>query len=439
MTQPVTTFGLGAMLAKEDTYGVAPQNSTNHLYAQGGRWIPLVTSDPISITTMQETIFPAGHSGLRSRNNRPPVKGRRWSAGDANFDFTMDLFGAFAYGALGSASVNMVPSTQFELVPETAIVGGSAQNIIPTDQPSDGGAILRIYLDGSSTPIGKVEVKGTNANGQSASEIIGFNQSGSLYTRTSFSAISSVDVESDSDTNITIQGIQYWDYTITQHATSNPTWSVEKHGDPMSGAASRSFMYTGMVVQNFGIQIPAEARDGIITGNITMEGNPSTNTCIATTLPSVSAIQVVPAWSAKVSRNGEDYFRVLNFDLTIDTANRNWRTAAGVQNPQGAFFGSQAVEGTIEILAQDELEFNQWLDAESSNFTLLIDTPTKLTSTVNQQITASLTRTYLEQPSIGESDEAVTASFGFKTVHSDAHEIISIGMKSQVPPSAYGL
>ena len=143
-----SVFNTGLKVAVESSYSVAPAAGD---WYQGGRWVDVVTDGLPDIADRQAVIFPTGHAGRRTMNNRPPVVGRKWSDGSFNFPVTSDFLGSILYGLMGSASANSVPSTTFDLVKDLGVGGGTSKVIDFTNQPSDGGAIIRVWVSGTST------------------------------------------------------------------------------------------------------------------------------------------------------------------------------------------------------------------------------------------------------------------------------------------------
>lgn len=432
-----SVFNTGLKIAIEDTYSVAPAAGD---YFTGGRWVDIVTDGLPDIMDRQAIIFPTGHAGNRAMNNRAPVVGRKWSAGNFNFPITSDFLGTMLYGLMGSASANSVPSTEFELLSSEGVGGGSSKQLVLAAQPSDGGAILNLSVEGTSAG-GKVVVQGIDAHGNGASETISFASAGSLYTRTSFSAIgaSSIEFHSDNDASLTIQGYKYFNYNFTMNNASAPTLSIERYGDPTAGAASISRMHTGMVVQDFTLNTPAAQRDGLVTGSTTLEGNP-TATCAAGTLNDTSAVGVWPSWGLAITRDNENWFKVTDATITTNTGARNYRSAAGVQNPQGAFHGGFESTAAFQLLVDDESEFLRWQGASKQAIRYLWTSPWKLTSTDYQTLSASMLSAYIEgDVSPQEDEQAWALSMNVRSANNDSAGVISWDLKSNVPPSAYGL
>lgn len=430
---PVTTFKLGLKLATEASRAVAPAGSG---YWQGGRWFDIITDGLPDITNRQATIFPAGHAGKRSMNQQPPVQGRRWADGNFTANMRGDYVVPLLWGALGGLSVNSVPSTTNELLAATSVGDGS---IILTNQPSDGGAILLFTLTNLNGGNGTITVRGTDVYGNGTSESITVLDAGSYFTRTSFSAIgaSSLTISSNlSAASVSVGGYKYFVYTASA-ADDNPTFSTEKIGDPAAGAASRSFLNKAMVVTEMGINTPADARDGLVSLNCGFEGEFGTEQT-ATTINDASMVQVIAAWTLAVSRDNADWHKVTNQSFTINSGNRNYRTAAGVQNPQGSLFGARELTGSHDLLFDNEEEYNIWLGSSRMNLNLNWVTPWKLTSTDYVTISASMANAYVEgEPSQGDNDGALSLTQNFRTVAGDT-DVARFTVKTMVPPTAFG-
>jgi hypothetical protein len=435
---PQSTFNIGLAIAREDVYGVAPSLSANPYYWQGGPWVPITVSGTPDLWDRQATIFPEGRAGSRARYNRRPVVGRRWSDGDFSFDVTMDFLPLIVYGALGSMSSNSVPSTNgasmLELEP---VAAATSKSIVLVNQPGDGGAILQIYVGSTSAP-GWVNVQGVDSDGFSASEIISFTSSGSLYTRTSFSAIgaSSITAWSDNDATISINGIKYFQHIVSVNGSSNPTFSIQSMGDPSAGATSRMRVFGGMLVTEFELSTPAEARDGLITGSVSWEGRP-TATCDLTDLPAVSAVRVWPAWTLSLTRDSVPFEKALDLTLSYTAGNRNYRTAVNQQGPQGAFFGSNMLEGSMRLLFNDESEYEVWSGASSNRMVATWTSPYKLSTGVFQKMTASLTELYYSEVSRGEDSDMQILEVDVQSINSAEDGILKMEFLNNIPPNCY--
>lgn len=437
MATPRSTFSIGLAIAKEDVYGVAPSVSSNPFYWSGGPWVPITVSGTPDLWDRQATIFPEGRAGSRARYNRRPVVGRRWSDGDFSFDVTMDFFPLIVYGALGSMSSNSVPSTDFSLQEAEPVAAATSKFLVLTDQPSDGGAILQIYIGGTSAP-GWVSLSGIDSDGISASETISFTSAGSLYTRTSFSSIgaSGIGIWSDNAATVSINGFQYFRHIVSISNTSNPTFSIQSHGDPTAGATSKMRLFGGMVVTEFELNSPSEANDGLLTGSVGWEGRQSA-TCNLVELPAVSSIRVWPAWTLGLTRDSAPFTKALDLTLQFSAGNMNYRTAVTQQGPQGAFFGSNSLEGSMRLLLTDESEYAFWQGASSNKMVATWTSPYKLNTGNFQKMTASLTELYFSEISRGEEGDMIILESDFQTINSAEDGILRMEFINNIPPIAY--
>lgn len=243
------TFSTGLKVAIESSYSVAPNSSTNSGYWQGGRWFDITTDGLPDLDDRQATIFPQGQAGKRAMNNRRPVIGRKWSDGSFNYEITSDFFPVIAYAGMGSLSSNMIPSTQFELLAEEPVAGGASKLLVLADQPSDGGALLRFYLTGTSVG-GWFSVSGIDSYGNGASEVISFSSAGSFWTRTSFSAIgaSGISVWSDNAAPVTSPSRVSAGVSIEKFCTTIPVCIRVLLVAPAVGSPCRSILMDGLDV-----------------------------------------------------------------------------------------------------------------------------------------------------------------------------------------------
>jgi hypothetical protein len=372
-------------------------------------------------------------------NQQAPVPGRKWSAGDINAVLTHEFIGQWVYGALGTTSQNSVPGTDSALLAASAIESDTQQFALTT-QPSDGGAVLQIRHTGT-TGSGRLRVAGNNTEGNAASEVISWDAeapSAVLYTRTSFSSVTGIDVQSAQNLggSIAVNGFQHFVHTLSA-GPSNPTFSVERIGDPSAGAASKSFVHPGAVIQTLTIDSPAAVRDGVISVSSTWEGDP-TATCNAKTINEASAVRIVPAWVLSLTRDGTAYTRPTNHSLTINSGNRNYRAAAGTQNPQGTFFGAREVTQTFDLILDDETEFNRWRGASKQNLVLTWTSPWILHTGQNSTMIASLTETYLENVSTADDDGMFSYSADGRSVADSTNDVVQFELTNNIPPEAFG-
>lgn len=438
---PTAAFNTGLRLAIEESNGLAPGGSTNPGWWQGGRWINITTEGFPSLQNRQAIIFPQGAAGNRNINTRAPTRGRRWSDGGFGFPITSDFLGALLYAALGTASTNEVPSTDATIKAAAAVTDSASNVIDKTSQPSDGGAILRFrVINGSAatTHTGWISISGIDANGRGASEVISMASAGSYYSRHSYSAIgaSSIIVYTDSDGTVEVTGVKYWEHTFSP-GPSNPTMAIERLGDPTAGAASKSFMHTSMVVTELTLNVPAEQRDGLMTGNVSFEGNFGA-TCTAGSQSAPSAMSVWPAWGMSATRDSATWSRITNAALTIGAGNRNYRAAAGIQNPQGSFFGPREITGSFDLIVDNEEEYNRWLGASSHQMVWNMDTPNKLTSTQNEALSLSMLSAYLEDIDVNEGDDMFMLSADIRTIQDADKDVLTVRLTNGIPGIAYG-
>lgn len=432
---PQATFKIGLKMATEASYCVAPTQS-NGAWWQGGRWHDVITDGNPDISDEQALIFPPGYAGKRSMNQQPPVVGRKWSEGDFTANVVGDNLGLFLHAIMGGLSTNAVRSTASVLLTAESL-NSASKSLVLVNQPSDGGAILRFDISGTSNG-GTISISGIDAYGNGASEAISFASSGSIYTRTSFSAIgaSSIQIANGNlNGSVTITGWKYFEHTFSA-SDANPTYSAERLGDATAGAASKAFMIPGLVLRELTMNTPADTPDGIFQIGTSWEGNPTAGSN-STTINDASALRIWPAWTLAVTRDGSNWHKVTNQSIAVNGGNRNYRAAAGVQGPQGVFHGGREVTGSFDILVDDENEFNRWRGASKQSLVFTWNTDWKLTSSQDMALTASLTDAYLTSKSNGDNDGAQQLSCDVRTV-AGADDIIKFKLINGCPPTAYG-
>jgi hypothetical protein len=372
-------------------------------------------------------------------NQQAPVQGRKWSDGDFSANVTADFVGLLLHAAMGGLSSDTVPSTDHELLVDEPLTSGEKQLVL-AQQPSDGGALLGILITGTSEG-GTISVSGIDAEGNGASENITFASAGSFFTRNSFSAIgaSSLTINANSEDigSATVYGYKYFKHTFSA-SDQNPTYSIERVGDPAAGdAASRSFMHGGMVLQSITFNTPAATRDGVFSVDSTWEGR-ETAACDATTIQHASTLRIWPAWSLSISRDNVSWHKAKNQTFTINAGNRNYRTAAGVQGPQGAFHGGRELTGSNEVLLEDETEFNRWRGASRLSQVFYWVSPWALTSNQNQALTASFLGSYTENVDGSDSDGEQTLSMDYRNTADAEADLGKFTLIGPTPRSAYG-
>lgn len=432
---PVTSFRSGLKLALEASRGAAP--GASQWYA-GGRWFDIITDGIPGITNQQAIIFPSGHAGRRSMNQSTPVLGRKWSDGDFSANVVADYLGVILKAAFGSVSSNSVPSTDNSLLEGEGHGGaGATKSMVLANQPSDGGAILELVVLGTSTN-GTLAVSGINAQNEGASEVISFTSAGSYYTRNSFSAVgpSSLVMTSNNPASVSVHGFKYFEHTFSA-SDQDPTLSIQRVGTPMAGDPSGSaFMHTGMVLQDLTLNTAAGDREGIFSLDSSWEGNFGA-TCTAQALNHASSMRVWPAWTQSVTRDGANYHKITNSTLNINTGNRNYRAAAGNQNPQGSFFGGREATTSMDVLVDDQTEYQRWLGLSKTTLVFDWTTPWKLTSSDYMKLEASMNSAYIENISEGEDDEALSLSVDVRSIDDADTNVLKFKLKNGVPPYPY--
>lgn len=424
-TAITSTFLAGTKIAIEIDRSVAASGARNgKLWSEGGRWFDVITEGLPTIQDTQAVIFPAGHAGDRRINQQAPVVGRQWTEGDINAPIVADFMGVLWYAALGSLSTNMVPSggtaAAASLLTKTSL-SNNGQITSLTNQPSDGGAILRIEVIGIVGP-GALAVCGIDAYGNGASETITLNGAGTMYSRTSFSSIgaSGLSINGLSAGTINITGIRDFVHTFTQ-ASVAPTLTMERIGHPTAGEASanKAFLSPGLALKTLTITLDAEKVDGLGMVQASFEGDISSAASTKTTINAPSMLKVWPTWALTVTRDqGTTWNVVQSVALTINTGNTNYRAAAGVQGPQGTFFGAEEYTGNISILCNNELEFNKWRGASEIQMLWNMATPWKLAGSTVYAMNASVPA-YLDKIQESDANGMYALTGDFRVVRND--------------------
>jgi hypothetical protein len=433
-----STFNQSLKVATEVDRGTAPSgNRSGKAWWEGGRWFDIITDGLPSLQDNQAIIVPQGHAGDRRMNQQAAVVGRKWSEGDLSAPFVADFAGVLLYAAMGSASTTMTPSSSANgrLLGAEPMTDG--KSLVLEKQPSDGGAILRFVIDGIQGP-GTISVCGIDAFGNGASELISFASAGAVWSRTSFSSVgaSSLAVSGCSAGTISVSGIRNYTHTFT-HASTAPTLSFERQGVPTTGEASANLnhLHPAMVLRSLTLETNAEQVDGIFMLSADFEGDPS-GASTKTTLNGPSSLKIWPSWTLRVRRdNGTQWDVVQNISLNITPANANYRAAAGVQGPQGSFFGGVEYTGSIEILLTNEAEYIKWRSASEIQMHALWDTPWKMAGSTNYQLSASIPA-YLENIQTQDSDGKYILSGDLRAVRNDNFPF-QFQLRNGTPGAAY--
>ena len=385
-------------------------------------------------------IFPSGHAGDRRINQQPPVQGRTWSEGGFSAPVIPDFLGVLLYAAMGGASTDMIPQASApQLLRANEPLNANPKALVLNNQPESGGKILQFQLSGGIAA-GTISISGIDSYGNGASEQISFGSAQSVvaYSRTAWSSIaaSGVSISGASTGVVSISAIKHWLHTFTVNSSA-PTLAFERINNPTAGEASANLalMHTGMVLKSLTLTADSESVDGIFSVSADFEGEP-TGSSAATTINSPSSLRIWPAWGLRVRRdNGTQWDVMQNGDMTISTGNRNYRAAAGVQGPQGSFFGATEYTGNITLLLNNELEYQKWKNASEIQMHWLYSTPWDLGSS-NMQLSASVPA-YIENVSVADSNGAWVLTGNYRVVRNDNFPF-SFQLLSGVPGRAIG-
>lgn len=436
-----TTFNQALKIAVEiDRASAASGDKLGRSWWEGGRWFPVITDGLPSVQDNQAVIFPQGHAGDRRVNQQVPVVGRKWTEGDFAAPVVADFLGPLLYAAMGATSGNMTPTTTNASLLNNESLNSNPKSLVLVNQPSDSGAILRFDIKGDNKPAGTVSICGIDSYGNGASELISFASPGLVYSRTSWSSIaaSGIAISGVSAGSVTIYGIQKFTHTFTS-ASVGPTLSFERIGNPTAGDASgnKNFIDPAMALKELTLENDSEAVDGIFKVSATFEGDP-TGTSTATSLTGPSVLKIWPSWTLAVTRdNGTTWNTVTNISLTVADDSGNYRSAAGVQGPQGTKHGSQQYSGNITVLLNNEVEYVKWRNASQIRAHMLWSTPWLLHGTsVGMQLSASVPM-YFESPQVQDSNGVYSFSGAFRVVRDDNFPM-SFQLTNGVPGAAMG-
>ena len=453
----LSTFTQGLKLALEVSQaatpawnrGVAPSAGAYatglaaHLgksWFEGGMWHNMITEDLPTLQEQRATIFPSGHAGDRRINQQPPVQGRTWSEGGFSAPVIPDFLGVLLYAAMGGASTDMIPQASApQLLRANEPLNANPKALVLNNQPESGGKILQFQLSGGIAA-GTISISGIDSYGNGASEQISFGSAQSVvaYSRTAWSSIaaSGVSISGASTGVVSISAIKHWLHTFTVNSSA-PTLAFERINNPTAGEASANLalMHTGMVLKSLTLTADSESVDGIFSVSADFEGEP-TGSSAATTINSPSSLRIWPAWGLRVRRdNGTQWDVMQNGDMTISTGNRNYRAAAGVQGPQGSFFGATEYTGNITLLLNNELEYQKWKNASEIQMHWLYSTPWRIGAS-NMQLSASVPA-YIENVSVADSNGAWVLTGNYRVVRNDNFPF-SFQLLSGVPGRSLG-
>lgn len=442
----IATFTVGTKVARERDRGTAPSALTTNwangsAWNLGGAWFDVITDGMPDLKEQREIIYPQGHAGKRFVNQQQAIVGRKWSDGGFSAPVVADYLGLLLYAALGEASTNLVGS-QASLMPGER-VQTTPKSFVLANQPTDGGKIISFEIKGTGKA-GTIAISGIDTYGNGASETISFASAGVFFAKTAFSSIGASGVQvtipgllAAAEASLTIIGIDKFTHTFTPASgSSGITLSIEQHGAPEAGAASKSFIHTGMALTELSLNTPAQANDGVFTVNAAFEGDP-TATCNATVLNSPSSLRLWPAWTALVRRDsGTAWNTITDFNMTVATGNKNVMTGTGSQGPQSTLYSGMEVTGDIKFLVDNEIEYNKWVGASTVPLHIRWNTPWKLSSANNYELNASLL-VNLTDFSKSDSDGAQEISFGWTGIVSSNFGDVPVKFLLQNGTSSY--
>jgi len=438
---------MGLKMAIETDRSTAPSSVSTQISGQGGpwwgggRWFDVITDGFPGIQNRQAVIFPMGHAGKRTKNMQPPVVGRKWSDGDIKAPAVADFLGLLMYAALGGLSTNMVPangSTASLLNNEP--IGSNPKSFVLGTQPDQGGNILRFDIKGQNGG-GTISISGIDAYGNGASELISFASTGLAYSRTSWSSIaaSGLAISGLSAASVTVFGIRRFEHRFFT-ASCAPSVAVERIGTPTAGnSASKSHMHLGMMMKELTLENPSDEEDGILSVSADWEGDP-TATCTGTSINAASPLRIWPAWTLAVKRDGgTNWYVVKNAAITIGAGNRTYRSSAGAQGPQGKFSGPVEITGALDLILDNEVEYNRWLGASRivGHFRWNTDWRLNAACSQNYELSASLPL-YIETAEESDDDDQFSLSADIRTSFDADLDIAQFILINGTPGAAYG-
>src|SRR3990167_4042457 len=277
-----SSFTTGLKIAKESNRGTAPSALTTNwangsAWNLGGAWYDVVTDGMPDLKEQREIIYPQGYAGKRFMNQQQAVEGRVWSEGGFSAPVVGDYLGLLLLAALGESSTNKLGTQASLLVTPASVaepINTNPKSFVLTNQPADGGKIIGFEIKGTKDA-GTISVCGVDAQRAGASELITFASGGVFFTKTAFSAIgaSSLAVSGVSAASLTVTAFDGFTHTFTPASgSSGVTLAIERHGVPEAGAASKSFIHTGMALRELSLHSPAQANDGIFSVDAAFEG-----------------------------------------------------------------------------------------------------------------------------------------------------------------------
>jgi hypothetical protein len=94
----------------------------------------------------------------------------------------------------------------------------------------------------------------------------------------------------------------------------------------------------------------------------------------------------------------------------------------------------------MQLLVDDENEFLRWQGASKQAIRFLWTSPWRLTTADYQTMSASMLSAYTEgDVSPQEDEQAWALGVNMRAANNDSAGVISFSLKSNVPPTAYGL
>lgn len=427
-------------LAIEPSYAGAPAAGP---WTELGAYFAAPTTSPIgSLRHVAQRIRTIGTHGRRTSDQMAPIPASRRAEGSLDFPFAGDFGGALLLAAFGATAggVETADPGDFLAAPKAFEVDGSTSFSLAV-QP-DGGAVL-VFTVVNVNIAGTITVVGTSMDGEDISEIINIAitiAAKNYFTQKSFATVGVLGVTVAGPTNalagtIDVSGIQKVVHTFSL-ADTQPSLRVEEYGDPGAGSG-QSWLFGGLLVNSMGLTFDASVDDGLLVVSPSFVGQYPESAAQSTY--QIPFRRAYPAWTATAQRDGAPYARLLQATINMNLGAILRRTAQGSESPQQPVFGARQIQGSMRILTEDAVEYDQFDGTTVVPFDLTFTTPYKIGNSPAdvEVLQLVMSEMYLETYEVTEGEEAVEVNLGFYMKENATTNAIQAILTNGVPDGIY--
>jgi hypothetical protein len=418
----------------ESSYGAGGGSADWNIGGNGGgtvgwRDLPVVPGS-VNIEPVETAIFAEVATGKRAMNQQPPVGGLYDVTGSFEMPAFPELVDPILLGVMGGVA-------RVETAGSAAKSAVSFASLATLDTQSDGTEVLKFVIASSTAASGAsidiiqnaVTVE-TITIGTNAGSVDGNYYSLGAYDG-SVNAITFSIAGTVTSGMVTVSGVDFVTNTFTMADTNN-SYKIEEAGQPRS--ASDSSFYTGAALVDAVFSFDKTAADGLLTLTTNFAAQFPASATVGT-FGNHAALYYNPlaGWNVTFTKDGAAYDKVTTLDFTIHGGTELFQVASGDQNPGGLSYGSQWIEGTVGILAEDATEWNDFVGQTEADYHIIFTSPQNIVDTTKWTITIEATKLYLETyVEDTQQDNLFGASLGIRTVEDSSDGIVKITVVSRL-------